>query len=163
VPVDPFERDGNYRMATVGWIDFRCKRALIQLERSLLHNHNFLRVAILFAFVFNIPMRPTLSRCWTLISRDAVPKKHLETVGIRPSLLTARAQQRAPTLIDHLNARKAQRDVELAEAANREGDAPTNTLRWPSNLRIEPVISRSTFSQVAREHRTSLKQSLKER
>lgn len=108
-------------------------------------------------------MRPTLSRCWTLISRDAVPKKHLETVGIRPSLLTAKEQQRAPTLIDHLNARKAQRDVELAEAANLEGDAPTNALRWPSNLRIEPVISRSTFSQVAREHRKSLKQSLKER
>jgi len=84
-------------------------------------------------------------------------------VGIRPSLLTANEHQRAPTLIDHLDARKAQRDAEFAETANEEGAVKAKVLPWPSNLRIEPVISRSTFSQVARVHRKPLKDSLKER
>ena len=68
-----------------------------------------------------------------------------------------------PTLIDHLTARKAQRDAQVAEAATEEGEVRTTLRAWPSNLRIEPVISRSAFSEVAREHRKALKESLKER
>ncbi|KLO10410.1 hypothetical protein SCHPADRAFT_520885 [Schizopora paradoxa] len=106
-------------------------------------------------------MKPSLVRCWTLLTRDAIPKQHLEK--IRPSLLTAKERQHTPTLIDHLTARKAKRDAKVAEAANKEGGVRIAPRSWPSNLRIEPVISRSAFSEVAKEHRRALKESLKER
>jgi len=110
-------------------------------------------------------MRPTLPRLITIVRRSDLPQNVLEKVRPAPPLPSE--QTPPPTLIDHLLARKAQRNTEYekaVEAQNKEGgDVVVDAKPWPSNLRIEPVITRASFAKVSQSARRPLKEALKER
>ena len=122
----------------------------------------------------HIKMRPSAGRALNIIQRSAIPAKHLEVSKIRPALSTAENRQlaRAPTLVERLIERKRLLEAAVRKAGTGDvGDivvdgangSVNGPLPWPSNLRVEPVVSRKVFAKIAQEHRKLLKESLKER
>ncbi|KZT27445.1 hypothetical protein NEOLEDRAFT_1060926 [Neolentinus lepideus HHB14362 ss-1] len=89
-------------------------------------------------------MYPSSPRLVRVIRRTKIPNK--TRVGIIPPLLpTTRAENRV-TLMDALKQRKEELGA-----------------HYPSNIRLEPMLDKRVFKPVAKEHRTALKDMLRER
>lgn len=88
-------------------------------------------------------MRPSLPRLVRVIPRGQLKSEQLRTVPI-PQLV--RSDVKRPTLIELLQKRRA-------EAGND----------YPPNIRIEPALTKKSFSGVKKEHIIELKALLKER
>ena len=89
-------------------------------------------------------MRPTVPRFIRIVSRDAL-RSSQGALRIIPEPLP-QTKQKKVVLVDEL--------MKLKESMGSS---------WPSNLRIEPVITKETFSRVRDEYRTELKALLKEK
>ena len=87
-------------------------------------------------------MRPTLSRLYRILPREAV---NVNERKILPRPTSQREEYRKPTTIDI-----------LLEQKEKAGDA------WPSNIRIEPAVRKAQFKGVRPELRRPLKNLLKE-
>lgn len=91
-------------------------------------------------------MRPTLPRLVRVIPRSQLASENSSAAVIQPLRPPKRSDIEKPTLIDELLKRKAQM-----------GD------KYPSNIRIEPMLPKSTFKGVPAETRDELRELLKER
>lgn len=89
------------------------------------------------------PMRPSLVRLVRVIPRSQLRPEDLRTVPISQPV---RSDEVRPTLIELLQKRKA--------------DAGSD---YPPNIRIEPTLTKKTFSGMKKEHIVELKALLKER
>lgn len=109
-------------------------------------------------------MRPTIPRFVSILSRSEVPEKIQARIIPRPPLPSE--QPVAPTLVDHLIARREQRLQKYLAAqrkAEETGALKVEAQPWPENLRIEPIVKRDAFAKVTNEARMQLKEALKER
>ncbi|KAI0797836.1 hypothetical protein C8Q75DRAFT_739815 [Abortiporus biennis] len=89
-------------------------------------------------------MRPTLVRLVRIIPRSQLVGDSASSKPIRPLPGPVRSDVKKPTLIELLQ--------ERSKAAD-----------FPANIRIEPVVPRNAFRDVAPEVRSELKELLKER
>ena len=89
-------------------------------------------------------MRPSVPRFIQIVSRDAL-RSSQGALRIIPEPIP-QTKQKTVVLVDEL--------MKLKESMGSS---------WPSNLRIEPVITKGTFSHVRDEYRTELKALLKEK
>ncbi|EPQ50966.1 hypothetical protein GLOTRDRAFT_49432 [Gloeophyllum trabeum ATCC 11539] len=96
-------------------------------------------------------MHPSARRLVRIIPRSRLPTVDPNTpwkskVEIIPSLPPTTKAEDKPTLMDALQRRKEQAGA-----------------RYPSNIRLEPLVNKRVFKPVAKEHRAVVKDMLKER
>lgn len=90
-------------------------------------------------------MRATIPRLVRVVPRSKLATEYASVSVVRP-LLEPAPSVKQPTLIDVLLKRKAEMGAD-----------------YPSNIRIEPVLTKETFEGVPADTRKELKELLKER